>query len=90
MFDQARKLLELKRQTDLLKKELAAEKLEVERGGVSVMISADMHISDLSYADGTPAKNIVEAVNKAIEEAQKVAAKKMQGQLGSLQDLLKG
>lgn len=90
MFDQARKLMELKRQADQLKKELAEEKLEIERDGVRVAISADMHIYGLSYPDSTDVKKIVEALNKAIEEAQKVAAKKMQGQLGSLQDLLKG
>lgn len=89
MFDKARQLLELKRQADAIKKELAEEVLEIERGDIKVTISADMHVKGLAYPDNTSAKEIVEAVNKAIEEAQKVAAKKMQGQMGALQDLFK-
>lgn len=89
MFDQARKLLDLKRQADQLKKELAAEVLEVDRGDIRVTISADMHIKGLSYPDGASTKDLVEALNKAIEEAQKVAGKKMQGQMEALQDLLR-
>lgn len=89
MFDKAKQLMELKRQADSIKKELAEEVLEIDQGQIKVIISADMHIRGLSYPDGTSAKDIVTAVNKAVEEAQKVAAKKMQGQMGALQDLFK-
>lgn len=89
MLDKARQLMELKRQADAIKKELAAEVLEVEQGPVKVTISADMHIKGLAYPDETSAKDIVATINKAIVEAQKVAAKKMQGQMGALQDLFK-
>lgn len=89
MLDKARQLMELKRQADAIKKELAAEVLEVEQGPVKVTISADMHVRGLSYPDTASAKDIVATINKAIEEAQKVAAKKMQGQMGALQDLFK-
>lgn len=87
MLDKARQLMDLKRQADQLKKELAAEELEISRGSVTVRISADMKLHGLSYPDNTGAKDIVQAVNEAIEEAQKVAAKRMQSQMGSLKDL---
>ena len=89
MFDKAKQLMDLKRQADTLKKELAAEELEVSKGEVKIRISADMKLHGLSYPDNTSAKEILEALNEAIEEAQKVAAKKMQSQMGSLQDLFK-
>jgi len=89
MFDKAKQLWELKRQADEIKKELAGEMLEIDRGEVRVRISADMKVHELTYPKEVSEKDLVEAINKGIEEAQKVAAKKMQGQLGALQDLLK-
>jgi len=88
MFDKAKKLYDLKRQADAIKKELAAEVFEVDRGDIKIVISADMKIHNLSFPEGVSEKELLEAVNKALEEAQKAAAKKMQSQMGSLQDLL--
>lgn len=90
MFDKAKQLYDLKRQADQLKRELEAEVLQIERKGIKVTINAALHISSLEYPDNTSPKDMLEAVNGAVEEAQKVAAKKMQSQMGSLQDLLKG
>lgn len=89
MFDQAKKLWDLKRQADELKKELAAEVLEVDRGDIHVTIAADMQLKNLDYPKDTSTKDLIEALNKAIEEAQKVAGKRLQGQMQALQDLLK-
>ncbi len=90
MFDKAKQLYDLKRQADQLKRELQAEVLQIERKGVKVTINAALHISSLEYPDNISAKDLTEAVNDSVEEAQKVAAKKMQAQMGSLQDLLRG
>lgn len=90
MFDKAKQLYDLKRQADALKRDLEAEVLQIERKGVKITINAALHLSSLEYPDDISAKDLTEAVNDAIAEAQKVAAKKMQAQMGSLQELLKG
>ena len=89
MFDKVKELYELKRRADALKRELAEEVIEVERGSVKVVISADMKIREINFPKDISERDLIEAVNRAIEEAQKIAAKKMQGQLGDLSDLLK-
>lgn len=89
MFDKVKGLYELKRRADALKKELASEVIEVNRADVKVVISADMKIRELEYPGDVNEKDLIEALNKAIDEAQKIAAKKMQGQLGDLSDLLR-
>jgi len=90
VFDKAKQLYDLKRQADQLKKELAEEVIEVERNHVKVVISADMKVHSIDFDEGTSSSDVVKAVNEAIEEIQKVAAKKMQSQMGSLKDLLGG
>lgn len=89
VFDKVKQLYELKRQADKIKAELAAEILEVDRGDIKIVISADMKIHEMGYPKDTEAKELTESINKAIEEAQKVAAKKMQGQMTQLGDLLR-
>ena len=92
MFDKLKQMYDLKRKADALKKELELEVIDVETGGVRVRINAAQKIQRLEYqADVSPDK-LKEAINKALDEAQKVAAKQMQGMmggLGGLQDLLK-
>ena len=88
MFDKVRKINELRKEADTLKKELAAEIIEVDRGNIKVVISADIKIHSLDYPSNTDAKDLTEAINKAVEEVQKIAAKKMQSQMGALKDLL--
>ena len=93
MLDRLKQLYELKKQADQMKRELEDEVLEVEHGDVVVKLNAAQKILNLTYPDGTSADKIKDAVNKAMDEAQKIAAKKMQGMmggLGGLQDLLKG
>lgn len=90
MFDKAKQLYDLKRQADQLKKELEKEVIEVERNNVKVVISADMKVHSIDFDEGISSDDVVRAVNEAIEEIQKVAAKKMQGQMGALKDLLGG
>ncbi|HEY4695087.1 MAG TPA: YbaB/EbfC family nucleoid-associated protein [Candidatus Nanoarchaeia archaeon] len=93
MFDKVKQLYELKKQADAIKRELEAEVIEVEHNNVTVRINGNLKVTNLSYEEGTDNSKIKDAINKAIEEAQKVAAKKMQGMmggLGGLSDLLKG
>lgn len=93
MFDRMKQLYELKKQADQMKKDLEAEVLDVEHGGVKVRINGAQKILGLDFEDGMDRNKIKDAINKANDEAQKVAAKKMQGMMGGmggLSDLLKG
>ncbi len=93
MFDKMKQMYELKKQADQMKKELEAEVLEVDHGGVKVRINGAQKILHLDFEDGIDHDKLKDAINKASDEAQKVAAKKMQGMMGGmsgLQDLLKG
>ncbi len=93
MFDKLKQMYDLKKQADQMKKELETEIIEVEHGDVKVKINGAQKILNLSYPADIEPDKLKDAINKAMDEAQKVAAKKMQGMmggLGGLQDLLKG
>jgi DNA-binding protein YbaB len=92
MFDKLKQMYELKRKADALKKELEAEVIDVEAGEAKIRINGAQKIIKLEYpADISPDK-LKDAINKAMDESQKVAAKRMQGMMGGmggLQDMLK-
>ncbi|MDP2671159.1 MAG: YbaB/EbfC family nucleoid-associated protein [bacterium] len=93
MLDKLKQLYELKKQADQMKKELEVEVLEVEVGDVVVKVNAAQKVLNLSYPENTHPDRVRDAINKAMDEAQKVAAKKMQGMMGGMggmADLLKG
>ena len=92
VFDKLKQMYDLKRKADALKKELESEVIDVESGEVHVRINASQKIQRLDYPLDISPDKLRDAINKALDEAQKVAAKKMQGMmggLGGLQDLLK-
>lgn len=93
MFDKMKQLYELKKQADQMKKELEAEVIEVSHGDVKVKVNAAQKVLNLDFPEGIDPDKLRDAINKANEEAQKVAAKKMQGMMGGmggLSELLKG
>ena len=93
MFDKMKQMYELKKQADEMKKMLEAEVLEVEQGDIKVRVNGAQKILSLSFPENVDPDRLRDAINKANDEAQKVAAKKMQGMmggLGGLSDLLKG
>ena len=83
MFDKIKQLNELRKQSQQMQKDLEAEVLEVEHRGVKVTVSAAMKINSL-ISNGRPDEDVAAAVNRALQEAQKIAAKKMRSQLGNL------
>lgn len=87
MFDKVKQLNELRKQSKQLEGELSKEVLEVTHKGVTVQVTGNMQLKELASA-GKGDRMVMEAVNTALKEAQKVAAKKMQGQLGELSELL--
>ena len=93
MFDKMKQMYELKKQADEMKKQLESEVIDVEHGEVRVRVNAAQKILELDFPQDTDPNKVRDAVNKAMEEVQKIAAKKMQGMMGGmggLADLLKG
>ena len=92
MFDKMKKMYELKKQADQMKKELESEVIEVEHGDVKVKVDGTQKILKLEYPEDIDPDKLKDAINKAMDEVQKVAAKKMQGMMGigGMSDLLKG
>ena len=70
-----------------IQKSLDAETVEVEKRGVKVKITLAQRVVSIESGDKSD-EDIAEAVNDAIKESQKQAAKKMQ-QMGGF-DSLKG
>ncbi|MCH8821261.1 YbaB/EbfC family nucleoid-associated protein [Patescibacteria group bacterium] len=92
MFDKMKQMYELKKQADKMKKELEAEVIEVEHGDVKIKVDGTQKILKLEYPEDIDPDKLKDAINKAMDEVQKVAAKKMQGMMGigGMSDLLKG
>jgi DNA-binding protein YbaB len=90
MFDKLQQLKDLKKMRDeamVIQKALDAETVEVEKRGVTVKITLAQRVVSIE-SNGKGDEDIAEAVNEAVKESQKSAAKKMQ-QMGGF-DSLKG
>ena len=90
MFDKLQQLKELKKMRDeamTIQKTLDAETIEVEKHGVRIKMTLAQRVVSVE-SNGKSDDDIKEAVNDAIKESQKNAAKKMQ-QMGGF-DSLKG
>ena len=88
MFDKLQQLKELKKMRDeamTIQKALDAETVEVEKRGVTVKVTLAQRFISIS-SEGKGSDYIVEAVNEAVKESQKQAARKMQ-QMGGLEGL---
>ena len=90
MFDKLQQLKELKKMRDeamSMQRSLDSETVEVEKRGVKVKITLAQRFVSVE-TNGKDDSDIIEALNDAIKESQKEAAKKMQ-QMGGF-DSLKG
>ncbi|MEK9146684.1 MAG: YbaB/EbfC family nucleoid-associated protein [Patescibacteria group bacterium] len=84
MFDKLQQLKELKRMRDeamQIQRTLDAQIVEVEKHGVKVKITLAQRVVSIE-TNGKGDSDIVEAVNEAVKESQKQAARKMQGMVG--------
>lgn len=90
MFDKLQQLKELKKMRDeamRIQQALDSETIEVEKHGVKVKVTLAQRFVSIE-TNGKGDSDVVEAVNEAVKESQKEAAKKMQGLVGM--DGLKG
>ena len=88
MFDKLQQLKELKKMRDeamAIQRALDQEVVEVEKRGVRVKVTLAQRFVSIE-AQGRDDEDIKEAVNEAVKESQKQAARKMQ-QMGGLEGL---
>ncbi|MDP8264984.1 MAG: YbaB/EbfC family nucleoid-associated protein [Candidatus Aceula lacicola] len=91
MFDQMKKLMEMKKQADQIKRELEASRTEVDDGsGIKIVIdgaqkfhSIEIDPSLLAEDNGRSLQErILKSVNDAIARSQAIAAEKMKKMAG--------
>lgn len=89
VFDKLRQLGDLKKLRDqalAMQRALREERVEVEEGGVRVVITGDQRIEEFSI-QGNQNPAVIEVLNKAIKKSQELAAKKLQEISGGLKGL---
>lgn len=88
-FQQLKELKQLRDQAMAMQKALAQEFITVEESGIKIVMSGDQKVHKIEI-DGDENRDLVDAMNKALQESQKVAAKKLQEMGGGLGGLLGG
>jgi DNA-binding protein YbaB len=91
MFNPLKSIEELKKlrdQAQALQKELQKIEIVEQKGRAEVVLSADMKIKSVKM-NGEEFNDLREALNSAIDKAQKKAAEKMQAMGGGLLGMLK-
>ena len=80
-------LNQLRKQAKQMQNELAKEEIRVEEGDIVVVITGDQKIKHFSV-QGVSSDDAVKTLNKAIQQSQQVAAKKLQSMSGGLSGLM--
>ncbi len=75
-LDKLGDLRKLQQQASQMQNALRQEKVEVEKNGVKVVVRGDQQVLEISV-DGILENRIAEAINEAVKETQKLAAKKL-------------
>lgn len=88
-FKQAAEIKKLRDQAKRIQDELAQIEVEVEKGRVKILMTGDMKVKSLEI-NGEEMRDARDAVNEAVDKAQKKSAQKMQQMGGGLQELLSG
>jgi len=89
-FDKLKQLGELKKmrnQAIQIQRQLAAEEVVVEERGVKIVMGGDQKVKELEV-QGVSNQILIDVLNKALKESQKVAAKKLQQMSGGLAGIL--
>ncbi len=86
-FGQLGELKKMRDQAMQIQKQLQAEEINVDKHGVSIVITGDQKIKSMT-TNGKSDNDIREAVNEAIKKSQEVAAKKLSAMSGGLGGLL--
>lgn len=71
----------------MLQRKIGKKKIEYQDENIKVVVTGDGKIKSIEV-EGEKKEEIAKVVNKAIEKAQKWAAKEMQGKMGDLSKIL--
>jgi nucleoid-associated protein EbfC len=85
LMDSMKQLGDLKKMRDQameIQKKLADIKITVEHKGVTVVMTGDQKVIDISGDNDF--EKIKDAVNEALKQSQKVAAEEMKGMMGGM------
>jgi len=85
-FQKIGDMAKLRSEAMKIQRELSAEKVTIDKNGVTIVMSGDQKVLELTI-DGKYDKRLIDILNEAIKKAQEVAAKKMQA-MGGLDGLL--
>lgn len=88
-FGQLKQLNQMRQQAKELQKELEKEEEVYEKGGVRVKVNGAQEIIYIEM-DGQSQDDLVDALNKALKNVQKKAARKMMEMGGGLSGLFGG
>ncbi|MEA2020503.1 MAG: YbaB/EbfC family nucleoid-associated protein [Patescibacteria group bacterium] len=83
ILDKAKRLYNLKKKADKMKKKMRKIEVDTQVGNVRVVMRGDQSVK-LIEIDGKRVENVEKALNKASNRIQKKVAKQMQGQMGDL------
>ena len=91
MFDQMKQLMEMKRQAELLKKELEAARIEVKDvRGITLVVNGAQNVQSIALEEtwiqsaqkGRLEADLLKAFNAAVKKSQDFAAQKMRSMPG--------
>ncbi len=88
-FKQAGEIKKLRDQAKRIQDELSQIEVEAEKGRVRIVMTGDMKVKSVEI-NGEEMKDARDAVNEAVDKAQKKSAQKMQQMGAGLQELLGG
>ncbi|MEK9206999.1 MAG: YbaB/EbfC family nucleoid-associated protein [Patescibacteria group bacterium] len=88
-FGQLGELKKMRDQAMQIQRLLAAEKIDIEKNGVKIVITGDQKIQEIE-TNGRSDNDIKEAVNEAVKKSQEIAAKKLSQMPGGLGGLMGG
>lgn len=80
-------LNQLRKQAKQMQEDLGKEEIRVEEGDIVVVITGDQKIKHFSV-QGISSDDAVKVLNKAINQSQQLAAKKLQSMSGGLGGML--
>jgi hypothetical protein len=80
-------LNQLRKQAKAVQDELSKQEIKVEEGDIVVVITGDQKIKHFSV-QGISSDDAVKVLNKAIQQSQQLAAKKLQSMSGGLGGLM--
>lgn len=70
-----------------LQNEISKQRFTASENGVKVVVAGDLKVKELEI-DTDNMDRVVDTINKALKEAQETVGKKMQEEMGGLQNLL--